>query len=153
MNGPAKSLGTNDCDSTIVDIAAMEFILLGDLRDVLEEPLDGITLNWLRAVVDALLDVLQRLFALMDDGGYLQEVLDCDPNWAGYVERLAAERREIFSQLKILRGELVSPGDRPPHIAVLRDSLKDWMTTLIAFHRHERRLLQMAFNLDVGIGD
>ncbi len=47
------------CD-TLEDYTALEYILLGDLRDLLEEPADHFTRSWLVAVLDALLDTLPR---------------------------------------------------------------------------------------------
>jgi len=141
-------------NSPVNDVASLEYILLGDLRDVLEEPFDEVTQKWLKAVVDALLELLPREFALMDgDGGYLNEVLEQDPNWSRYVERLAGQRRIIHAQLQTLRRQMDLPGDEAPDASQLRNGLKDWITSLTAFHRHERRLVQTAFNLDVGVGD
>lgn len=150
MSRPANS---PYADSAVNDVSSLEYILLGDLRDVLEEPLDDITLKWLKAVIDALLETLPREFALQDAGGYLNEVTDCDPNLAVHVERLTEERRAVFGKLRVLRLQLNSPGDHKPATDAIRADLKDWMTSLTAFHRHERRLVQTAFNLDVGTGD
>ena len=55
-------------DAAIEDVTAMEYILLGDLRDLVDEPFDGVTLKWLKAVIDALLETLCREFARQDDG-------------------------------------------------------------------------------------
>ncbi|MFQ5734406.1 MAG: hypothetical protein ACE5KM_20905 [Planctomycetaceae bacterium] len=141
-------------DAAIEDVAAMEYILLGDLRDLVDEPFDGVTLKWLKAVIDALLETLSQEFARQDDGdGYLQEVVDSDPNWAHYVDRLAEERRAIFGKLRALRLQLDGLRSLKTVVPALRSELKGWMWSITALHRHERRLLQTAFNLDVGIGD
>lgn len=150
MNRPAP---LDAVDTVINEVSSLEYILLGDLRDVLEEPPDDVTVRWLNAVVDALFDILSREIAMQDDGGYLREVLDCDPNWDRYVKRLASERRMIYQQLRTLRTDLRTSADHTEARLALRDSLRDWMMSLTAFHRHERRLVQTAFNLDVGTGD
>ena len=151
MNRPAS---LNLLDSDIEDVTALEYILLGDLRDLADEPFDGVTMNWLRAVMDALLETLSQEFSRQDDGGgYLQEVIDLDPNWTRYVDRLAEQRRAIFVRLRGLRGQLDGLQSLKTVVPALRDELKDWMYSITALHRHERRLLQTAFNLDIGIGD
>lgn len=140
-------------DSLVDNLATLEYILLGDLRDILEEQLDPGNLRWLTAVIDALLDTMPRNFAVQDEGGYLQEVVECDPNWFGYVRRLSDERTRIFHKLRMLRRQI---DEFIPHDATtgeLRSDLRNWMVQWTAFQRHERRLVQTAFNLDVGIGD
>lgn len=143
----------NNFDSAVNDVSSLEYILLGDLRDVLEEPMDEVTLKWLKAILDALLETLPREFALQDEGGYLNEVIECDPNFSVHVDRLSEERRAVFGKLRGLRQQLNSPGDYKPHTDALRSELREWMTSLTAFHRHERRLVQTAFNLELGTGD
>lgn len=139
--------------SPAVDVVTLEYILLGDLRDLLEEPFDEVTLRWLKAVLDALLDTLPREFALKDNGGYLSEVIDCDPSWSLQVQRLAEERRAVYHTLRTLRLQLRTTTEPLENAGEVQNALKNWMTSLTAFHRHERRLVQTAFNLDVGIGD
>ena len=73
--------------------SALEYILLGDLRDVLEEPANRHTRGWLVAVLDALLDTLPREMAIKEASGYLNEVLDEYPSWYRHVEDLQNEER------------------------------------------------------------
>lgn len=148
-----RSLSSNVVDSAINDVSSLEYILIGDLRDVLDEPMDDVTLKWLTAILDALLETLPREFALQDEGGYLNEVIECDPNLDVQVSRLAEERKAVFGKLRVLRQQLNSPGDFSQVAGALESDLKEWMTSLTAFHRHERRLVQTAFNIDVGTGD
>jgi len=82
---------------------AFEYILLGDLRDLLEEPADDLTCKWLIAVLDALLQTLPREFELQDEGGYLAEVLEEFPNWSGHVDQLLEERELLFQKLHQFR--------------------------------------------------
>lgn len=148
-----RQLAFVENESAAGELVSLEYILLGDLRDLLDEPFDDVTLKWLNAVLDALLDTLPREFAIKDDGGYLHEVVERDPNWDRYVRRLSEERRAVYAKLRVLRREIRN-AERPlASAAEIQNDLKDWMTSLTAYHRHERRLVQTAFNLDVGIGD
>src|SRR5260221_8654966 len=54
---------------------SLEYILLGDLRDILEESLDRESRRWLIAVLDALLETLPREFDLEEHDGYMAEIL------------------------------------------------------------------------------
>jgi hypothetical protein len=137
----------------LVDMAALEYILLGDLRDLLEEEPDEQTSKWLLAVLDALLDTLPRELAIKSRDGYLEDVLEEHPYWEAEVQQLHAEYELLCVRLEAFRDQLVS---RTPYCTIarqLREDLREWMDALQAHHRHENRLLQTAVNLEVGIGD
>ncbi len=133
--------------------ATLEYILLGDLRDLLEEPANEETCRWLSAVLDALLDTLPREFDLEEQGGYLSVVLEEFPNWSPQVEQLQEEHYILFAKLKNLRKRVSQRSSFAAIADELRVDLHEWMRMLIAHHRHENRLLQTAINLEVGAGD
>lgn len=135
------------------DYAALEYILLGDLRDLLEEPADEENCRWLIVILDALLEAKRREFELQEDGGYLEEVLEQFPNWEPQVDQLHREHRELFSLLRELRERIGLRQSFNEIADAVRTDLREWMTLLQAHHRHTRRILQSAFNLDVGVGD
>jgi hypothetical protein len=133
--------------------SSLEYILLGDLRDVLEERPDAESRRWLIAVLDALLDTLPREFDLEDADGYMNEVLECQPNWASQVERLHRDHDLLFTKLKELRGRVDCDAWIAPIANEVRRDIRDWTLKLIAHRRSENRLVQTAMNLEVGIGD
>ncbi len=139
--------------SRLEQYTALEHILLGDLRDLLEEPADRYTRGWLIAVLDALLDTLPREMAIKESSGYLNEVLDEYPSWYRHVEDLQNEQRLVFLSLQALRDRLETAGPYERDAARVRGALRQWMTRLSAHRRHENRLLQTAMNLEVGAGD
>ena len=132
---------------------SLEYILLGDLRDLLEEPSDDETRRWLLAVLDTLLDTLPREFDLEDEDGYMAEVLERYPSWSAQVERLHRDHEILFSKLKELRGRIERNSWVAPIANEVRRDLRDWILKLIAHHRSETRLVQTAMNLEVGAGD
>jgi hypothetical protein len=140
------------CES-LEDYTALEYILLGDLRDLLEEPADQYTRRWLVAVLDALLDTLPRAMALKESSGYLSEVLDQYPSWYRHVEELQDEQRLLFLSLEALRDRLDSPGPYERDAVRVSSTVRQWMNRFTAHRRHETRLLQTAMNLEVGCGD
>ena len=140
-------------DLLLEECATFEYILLGDLRDLLEEPTDEMTCKWLLAVLGALLQTLPRDFELQDEGGYLAEVIEAFPNWSVQVDRLLQERETLFSNLRRLRERITQEIPFSEIAQKVRHDLHGWVTSFVAFQRHERRLVQTAFNLDVGVGD
>ncbi|MEZ6059561.1 MAG: hypothetical protein R3C19_04295 [Planctomycetaceae bacterium] len=131
----------------------LEYILVGDLRDLLEDPIDDDNLRWIHAVVDALLDSLPVEFELKRQGGYLREVLERHPNWLCHVATLESQHRRLCRHLRELRNRLSDPDHVEETARVLSLELKAWMDNFDAHNRQERRLMQTAMNLEVGTGD
>lgn len=140
-------------DHVLEEYATLEYILLGDLRDLLEEPPDEVTCRWMREVTGALLETLPRESELKREGGYLSEVLEQYPNWSGQVDDLRSEKQAIYEKLRQLRNQLLQEVPFDVIAEEIRRDLRDWMNRLQAHHRHERRIVQTAFNLEVGVGD
>ena len=140
-------------DRRLDQYSSLEYILLGDLRDILEEPADQESRKWLIAVLDALLETLPHEFDLEDEDGYMSEVLEQHPNWAGQVERLHRDHEVLFAKLKELRGRVERDDWIAPIANEVRRDLRDWMLNLIAHNRRESRMVQIAANLEVGTGD
>lgn len=137
----------------LVDMAALEYILLGDLRDLLEEEPSEQTSKWLVAVLDALIDTLPRELAIKSRDGYLEDVLEAHPNWEAQVQQLHAEYKLLCVRLEAFRDQLVSRTPYASIAAQLREDLSEWMAALQNHHRQETQLLQTAVNLEVGGGD
>ena len=133
--------------------ATFEHILLGDLRDLLEETPDEHTPHWLLAVLDALLQTRPVELELHEQDGYLSTVLEKYPSWTPQVETLHRRHTELSEKLRVMR-DRVGGGQSFTEIArELRRDLREWMLSAIGQHRSESHLLQMAMTLDVGAGD
>jgi hypothetical protein len=139
--------------SQLEHYTSLEYILLGDLRDVLEERTDRHTRGWMIAILDALLDALPRQLALKEESGYLNEVLEEYPSWFRQVEDLQNEERLLFLSLQALRDRLETSESYSYAADRVKSAVRQWMTRLTAHHRHETRILQTAMNLEVGAGD
>lgn len=131
----------------------MQYILLGDLREVLESRSGLAERNWMLTILDALLDTLPTQFSLMEEGGYMTEVLDAFPNWENEVEELRLEHTTLCDQLSELRSR-VAEGSQYKQVAqIVRDELAAWMKCLQNHNHQECRLFQTSVNLEVGVGD
>ncbi len=143
--------------SALEDISALEYILMGDLLDLLEEvDGDANAWKWISEVLDTLLKTMPREFELQDEGGYLEEVLEEHPNWQGHVRNLYKERCTLLANLSDLRMRMDDsvPLHQMRQIAAeLRYELREWITSYIAHQRHERRIVQEAYNSDIGAAD
>lgn len=137
------------------NLSTLEYILLGDLRDVLEEPFSKETRKWMLALLDALLDTIPREFRIRESGGYLEEVIEEFPSWTPQVEKLRSEHDTLEETLQSLRDRLIDDEvfQRQLLVQQIREELKEWMHFLIAHNRHEARILQTAMNMEIGGAD
>lgn len=138
---------------TLRDCRELEYILLGDLRDLLDENQDEQTAHWMKVLLDTLLETMPREFALRTENGYLTAVLDDFPNWEPQVSRLEDEYFALYRRLRQLRRRLALNQDYAELAAPLTREMLDWMA---AFRRHlqsEQRLVLLAANLETGGGD
>ncbi|MCA9055405.1 MAG: hypothetical protein KDA75_16305 [Planctomycetaceae bacterium] len=128
----------------------LEYLLLGDLREMLEEEITPQSRRWMLAVLDALLDTLPREHRLQSADGYLTEVLREIPNWATRVNRLESRYYELFDRLSDLRDELEVDLPDKQSVSTLRYDLHEWMGQLVAHRARESDLLVTAINIDIG---
>ena len=131
----------------------LEYILIGDLRELLEFADDPENKPWIESIIDALLDTLPEEFALKEQDGYLNEVLEAKPNWSDQVVRLQSEHQTLIDRLMALRTQLGKSRPAQALADQLAADLREWMRELVAHNRHETRLVQTAINLEVGVGD
>ncbi len=149
MNG----LPTAKDERPLKDYTVLEYLLLGDLRDLLEEGVSEQNSRWIVVVLEGLLEALPNAFRIKMQGGYLEDVLLDHPNWEPHVFRLEVEYEDLCRQLEDLRDRILSGSSVTKVTDLLRLELMEWMNALQAYHRHERRIVQTAVNLEVGCGD
>lgn len=130
--------------------SVLEYLLIGDLRDLLDEFPDDETRRWLLAVIEELLDLLPNEFEYEDQDGYLSDVCEQFPNWTPEVERLHAERDELYRSLLGLHRHLTE--DQPfEYIASeVRPQLRRWIKRAQRHRECEQDLVLSACDLALG---
>ena len=77
----------------------LEYLLLGDLRQLLDEPQTAQTRQSILVILDRLLLNLPRQLALACEKGYMTEVLEQCPNWHRQIEALHGANLDCISAL------------------------------------------------------
>lgn len=131
----------------------LEYILLGDLRDLLDDELNEQTKGWLLAVLDVLLKTLPEQYELKAQDGYLGEVLDAFPNWERVVDNLENQQMALVGSLSQLREQIFRCDSIEPMVNQLQTQLGEWIEAFQRHQREERDLFQLAVNLQTGGGD
>ena len=135
------------------EFAALEHILLGDLRDLLDDdPSDPETRRWLAAVLDVLADMLPCQFALEEHGGYLSDVRLEFPEWEEDIDRLQRQHDVLYQGLCELRSRLADDGAIAASASRVRVDLRNWMEQFRSHQQAEADLLQSAANQETGGG-
>ena len=130
--------------------SVLEYLLIGDLRDLLEEPPDGETRRWLLAVVDELLDLLPNEFEYEDQGGYFADVCEQNPNWSGMIDRLHRQHEGLYSGLLELRNRISNEQCFDFIANEVKPKLSHWIAAAQRHRDREQRLLVSAFDTTFG---
>ena len=143
---------TTIAQSSLERDAALEYLLLGDLMDLLDDPCGPETCRWLAMILDALLRLLPREFTSEEAGGYLEEVLEEYPSWERQVRDLHSQHQMLYAGLVELRSKIAFSQEEEVPLRT-RLALAEWVRLVNEHNRQETELLQTAINLEVGVGD
>lgn len=146
-------LNCPDADVDLRKCCEFEYILIGDLRDLLDDEPSEETRRWTLAVLDALLDTLPKEFALKSQDGYLSDVLDEYPSWDNTVERLRQQHVALHRRLTELRVRMVANAQIQGLAERLNEDLQSWIDAFAELQRAERDITITAMMLDVGAAD
>ena len=128
----------------------LEYLLIGDLRDLLEEPADSETRRWLLAVLEELLDLLPNEFEFEDQDGYLADVCELNPNWSSMVERLHRDHENLYSNLLELRNRISGEQSFDFIADEVKPKLSRWIAAAQRHRDREQRLVVAAFDTTFG---
>lgn len=131
----------------------LEYLLLGDLRDLLEEPPDAENRKWLLAVLEVLVDMLPREHELTLDEGYMDFVRDRYPSWNRQIEQLERDHDDLYYRLRLLHSRVRDNEWIGPVASELRHELATWMDAIQRHKAAESDLVVSAVNFDLGDGD
>lgn len=130
--------------------SVLEYLLIGDLRDLLEEPADNETRRWLLAVLEELLDLLPNEFEFEDQGGYLADVCEQNPNWSNVVERLHREHEGLYFSLLELRNRISNEQSFNFIADEVKPKLSNWIDAAQRHRESEQRLVVAAYDTTFG---
>ncbi len=128
----------------------LEYLLLGDLRQLVDEPPTAQTRFGMLVTLDRLLENLPRRLELTSEQGYMAEVLEERPNWHDRIENLLDANRDCISRLDELRRRIARELPFAETARRVSQDLREWMDSLESIREHEGQMLQNAFALDIG---
>jgi hypothetical protein len=148
-----KTTHTDERISLGLDLVQWEYLLLGELRELIADPPTELTRRAMAMVLDALFDLLPARFDSEEHGGYLTDVTRRFPHWQDQVDALRVEHGLLYEELRELRASVEDADRFRTHSARILEATAEWMDRVRTHEREERRLEQIACNLTVGVGD
>ena len=130
--------------------SVLEYLLIGDLRDLLEETPDNETRRWLLAVLEELLNLLPNEFEYEDQGGYLAEVCEQNPNWSNTVERLHREHEGLYFSLLELRNRIADEQSFEFIADEVKPKLSRWIEAAKRHRDSEQQLVVASYDTTFG---
>lgn len=130
--------------------SVLEYLLIGDLRDLLEESPDNETRRWLLAVLEELLDLLPNEFEFEDQGGYLADVCEQNPNLSNTAERLHREHENLYFSLLELRNRISSEQSFDFIADEVKPKLSRWIEAVQRHRESEQQLVVSSFDTTFG---
>ena len=147
MNIKLKFAGPRAAMKTCCDL---EYLLIGDLRQLLDEPLAAHTRQLLLAILDRLLLHLPRQFSLACQQGYMSMVLEECPHWHRQIEQLHDDNLACISSLDELRNRILQDLPFDTIAREVSNKLHLWMQSLATIRELEGQMIQEAYSLDIG---
>lgn len=141
--------------STLVDrqpqqCSTLTWLLVGDIREMLQDHLDAEAIHWLKPILDALIGAMAKQSELTIDECWHDDLLGDFPHMISQVARLEAEQTALCKHLRELRHwiERDLPFDRLA--SEIERGLTDWVELMIKHSRREALLLQDALYSEIG---
>ncbi len=130
---------------SLADCNEFQYLLLGDLRDILDETRDESDRKWLLAVLDVLVELMPQERQLHEQrGGYLANVVTEFPECNRLVQILHIKSLQLDFTLRDLRDRIRNESSWVAVADQLSCDLRDWMNMFTQVHQTESSLLKSA---------
>jgi ABC-type transporter Mla subunit MlaD len=107
----------------------------------------------LQARLQDLETCLQRHFAQEESGGYLEEALALAPRFSAQASRLLAQHAELLGKLRQALEQAFAAVESPAAWQDLQFKTTTFIKELLAHEADENKIVQRAFNTDLGMAD
>ena len=123
------------------ELAQLEYLLLGDLRHLLSEPVTSQTQQRVATVLDLMFTMLPSRFELEESGSALSAVTRRFPNWHDQAMALRLEHAHLFEELRDLRQAVENEEGYGRLSEEVLAKIGVWIERFQTHEREERRLL------------
>ena len=143
-----ESKTTAKQNSMLKESCDLEYLLIGDIRTLLEEKFDSQTRSSLLVLINRLILNLPDVLELSSEEGYLNIVAERRPSWSRQINALHQANLDCVSSLTLVRDGLEND---TPIAAISKElELRNWIKSFSAMRCQESTMLQEVFTIDLG---
>jgi hypothetical protein len=128
----------------------LTWLLVGDIREMLQDHLDDEAIRWLKPVLDALITAMCKQSESLSSDGLYDDLLGTFPHLIARVAGIEAEQNELCRSLRELRNGIERDIPLQRLAAELEAGLSDWVHLMTRHSRRESVLLQEAWYTEIG---
>ena len=145
-----QTISTERKTSSLKACCDLEYIIIGDLRQLLSEPITPQSRTPLLVLLDRLLQNLPEISRLSYEAGYMSTVLDKCPRMHHQIRTLERINWECIPALGELRDRVESELSLVDISRKTDFKLREWIEAFVSMRYRESQLLQEAFAVDIG---
>ena len=128
----------------------LTWLLVGDIREMLQDHLDDEAIRWLKPILDSLIGAMCEQSELHSRAGLYDDLLGTFPHLITRVAGIEAEQNELCRSLRELRNGIERDIPLQRLAAELEEGLGDWVNCMIRHSRREAVLLQDVWYTEIG---
>lgn len=128
----------------------LTWLLVGDIREMLQDHLDEEAIRWLRPVLDALIAAMGEQAELTNREGFYDDVVGSFPHLISRVAKIEAEQSELCRSLRELRHHIERDLPLSRLTKEVEADLASWVELMMNHGRRERVLLQDVWYTEIG---
>ena len=128
----------------------LTWLLVGDIREMLQDHRDDEAIRWLKPVLDSLIRAMCEQSELHFSDGLYDDLLGTFPHLITRVAGIEAEQNELCRSLRELRNGIERDIPLQRLAADIEEGLGDWVNLMTSHSRREAVLLQDVWYTEIG---
>ena len=128
----------------------LTWLLVGDIREMLQDHLDDEAIRWLKPILDSLIGAMCEQSELHSSDGLYDDLLGTFPHLITRVAGIEAEQNELCRSLRELRNGIERDIPLERLAADIEEGLGDWVNLMTSHSRREAVLLQDVWYTEIG---
>ena len=128
----------------------LTWLLVGDIREMLQDHLDDEAIRWLKPILDSLISAMCEQSELHSSAGLYDDLLGTFPHLITRVAGIEAEQNELCRSLRELRNGIERDIPLQRLAADIEEGLGDWVNLMTSHSRREAVLLQDVWYTEIG---
>lgn len=128
----------------------LTWLLVGDIREMLQDHLDEESIRWLRPILDALIGAMSEQAELTAREGWYDDVAGSFPHLISRVAKIEAEQTELCRSLRELRHHIESDLPLERLTKEVEADLGNWINLMMTHGHRECALLQDVWCTEIG---